>query len=140
MAKEKARSPQQTQRLPGAEDACISQEQLEIVEWYRKVKFRKNLLGGVDEVQMWKKLEELYGLYENAIRAERARYNALLALSVPSGDSGPLSGCAIFPRPGEVSPKGGAKNSTSEPLASPPGRGGSTAGADGEGEPSKEGC
>ena len=117
MAKEKARSPQQTQRLPGAEDACISQEQLEIVEWYRKVKFRKNLLGGVDEVQMWKKLEELYGLYENAIRAERARYNALLALSVPSGDS---------------SPKGGAKNSTSEPLASPPGRGGSTAGADGE--------
>ena len=125
MAKEKARSPQQTQRLPGAEDACISQEQLEIVEWYRKVKFRKNLVGGVDEVQMWKKLEELYGLYENAIRAERARYNALLALSVPSGDS---------------SPKGGAKNSTSEPLASPPGRGGSTAGADGEGEPSKEGC
>ena len=125
MAKEKARSPQQTQRLPGAEGACISQEQLEIVEWYRKVKFRKNLLGGVDEVQMWKKLEELYGLYENAIRAERARYNALLALSVPSGDS---------------SPKGGAKNSTSEPLASPPGRGGSTAGADGEGEPSKEGC
>ena len=125
MAKEKARSPQQTQRLPGAEDACISQEQLEIVEWYRKVKFRKKLLGGVDEVQMWKKLEELYGLYENAIRAERARYNALLALSVPSGDS---------------SPKGGAKNSTSEPLASPPGRGGSTAGADGEGEPSKEGC
>lgn len=125
MAKEKARSPQQTQRLPGAEDACISPEQLEIVEWYRKVKFRKNLLGGVDEVQMWKKLEELYGLYENAIRAERARYNALLALSVPSGDS---------------SPKGGAKNSTSEPLASPPGRGGSTAGADGEGEPSKEGC
>ena len=125
MAKEKARSPQQTQRLPGAEDACISQEQLEIVEWYRKVKFRKNLLGGVDEVQMWKKLEELYGLYENAILAERARYNALLALSVPSGDS---------------SPKGGAKNSTSEPLASPPGRGGSTAGADGEGEPSKEGC
>ena len=125
MAKEKARSPQQTQRLPGAEDACISQEQLEIVEWYRTVKFRKNLLGGVDEVQMWKKLEELYGLYENAIRAERARYNALLALSVPSGDS---------------SPKGGAKNSTSEPLASPPGRGGSTAGADGEGEPSKEGC
>ena len=125
MAKEKARSPQPAQRLPGAEDACISPEQLEIVEWYRKVKFRKNLLGGVDEVQMWKKLEELYGLYENAIRAERARYNALLALSVPSGDS---------------SPKGGAKNSTSEPLASPPGRGGSTAGADGEGEPSKEGC
>ena len=49
MAKEKAKGgPQPAQRLPGAEDACISQEQLEIVEWYRKVKFRKNLLGGVD--------------------------------------------------------------------------------------------
>ena len=57
------------------------------VEWYRKVKFRKNLLGGVDEVQMWKKLEELYGLYENAIRAERARYNALLEAHTPPGEN-----------------------------------------------------
>ena len=87
-AKEKAKGgPQPAQRLPGAEDACISQEQLEIVEWYRKVKFRKNLLGGVDEVQMWKKLEELYGLYENAIRAERARYNALLEAHTPPGEN-----------------------------------------------------
>ena len=54
---------------------------------YRKVKFRKNLLGGVDEVQMWKKLEELYGLYENAIRAERARYNALLEAHTPPGEN-----------------------------------------------------
>ena len=78
MAKEKAKGgPQPAQRLPGAEDACISQEQLEIVEWYRKVKFRK----------MWKKLEELYGLYENAIRAERARYNALLEAHTPPGEN-----------------------------------------------------
>ena len=27
---------------------------------------------------MWKKLEELYALYDAAIRAERTRYNALL--------------------------------------------------------------
>ena len=34
MAKEKAKGgPQPAQRLPGAEDACISQEQLEIVDW-----------------------------------------------------------------------------------------------------------
>ena len=51
------------------------------------MKFRKNLLGGVDEVQMWKKLEELYGLYENAIRAERARYNALLEAHTPPGEN-----------------------------------------------------
>ena len=53
-----------------------------------EVIFKKySLLGGVDEVQMWKKLEELYGLYENAIRAERARYNALLEAHTPPGEN-----------------------------------------------------
>ena len=39
------------------------------------------------QVQMWKKLEELYGLYETAIRAERARYNALLEAHTPPGEN-----------------------------------------------------
>lgn len=73
MAKKKA-----PQRLAGAEESCISPEQEAIIQWFRTVKFRKNLLGGVDEAAMWKKLEELYALYEAAIRAERTRYNALL--------------------------------------------------------------
>ena len=73
MAKKKA-----PQRLPGAEESCISPEQLAIIQWYKTVKFRKKLLGGVDEAAMWKKLEELYALYEAAIRAERTRYNVLL--------------------------------------------------------------
>ena len=73
MAKKKA-----PQRLAGAEESCISPEQETIIQWFRTVKFRKNLLGGVDEAAMWKKLEELYALYEAAIRAERTRYNALL--------------------------------------------------------------
>ena len=73
MAKKKA-----PQRLAGAEESCISPEQLAIIQWYKTVKFRKNLLGGVDEAAMWKKLEELYALYEAAIRAERTRYNVLL--------------------------------------------------------------
>ncbi len=71
------RSPE-TQRLPDAEKNCLNHEQEEIVRWLRTTKFRKKLVGGVDEVQLWKKMEELYGLYENAIRAERARYDALL--------------------------------------------------------------
>lgn len=104
----KAKKEDAPQRLPGAEGECISREQQEILEWLRKVKFRKKLLGGVDEVQLWKKLEELYGLYANAIRAERARYDALLALS---GADAPA------PKKGEPRPRG-------EALASPSGRGG----------------
>ena len=73
MAKKKA-----PQRLAGAEESCISPEQEAVIQWFRTVKFRKNLLGGVDEAAMWKKLEELYALYEAAIRAERTRYNVLL--------------------------------------------------------------
>ena len=75
MAKAKKQKPQ---RLAGAEESCISPEQEAIVRWFRTVKFRKSLLGGVDEVSMWKKLEELYALYDASIRAERTRYNALL--------------------------------------------------------------
>ena len=97
MAKDDTKS-KTPERLPGAEGECISREQQEIVEWYRKVKFKKNLLGGVDEVQMWKKLEELYGLYANAIRAERARYDALLNLS---GDKTSQSAAQTAPLVGE---------------------------------------
>ena len=75
MAKAKKQKPQ---RLAGAEESCISPEQEAIIQWFRTVKFRKNLLGGVDEAAMWKRLEELYALYEAAIRAERTRYNVLL--------------------------------------------------------------
>ena len=118
----KANKEDAPQRLPGAEGECISREQQEILEWLRKVKFRKKLLGGVDEVQLWKKLEELYGLYANAIRAERARYDALLNLSGACGDSSPDR---------ESQERGG------EAPASPSGRG--VTEGDGEGEPPKEG-
>ena len=114
----KAKKEDAPQRLPGAEGECISREQQEILEWIRKVKFRKKLLGGVDEVQLWKKLEELYGLYANA---ERARYDALLALS---GADAPA------PPKGEPRPHG-------EAPASP--AGGAVTEGDGEGEPPAEG-
>lgn len=81
MAKKKA-----PQRLAGAEESCISPEQEAIIQWFRTVKFRKKLLGGVDEAAMWKKLEELYALYEAAIRAERTRYNVLLETSPSKPD------------------------------------------------------
>lgn len=103
----KAKKEDAPQRLPGAESECISREQQEILEWIRKVKFRKKLLGGVDEVQLWKKLEELYGLYANAIRAERARYDALLANDLAR------SGAA------RRSPKRRARKAAARPLPLP---------------------
>ena len=77
------------------------------------MKFRKNLLGGVDEAAMWKKLEELYALYEAAIRAERTRYNVLLETS-PSKPDGFAT-----------SPSRGGKTGAAQPEASGTGEPGS---------------
>lgn len=110
MAKKKA-----PQRLAGAEESCISPEQEAIIQWFRTVKFRKNLLGGVDEAAMWKKLEELYALYEAAIRAERTRYNVLLEQQTGS-------------LPLEVEPTAMSRPRPSGEVAKP-------IGFDGEGEP-----
>ena len=54
----------------------INQEHKEIIKWFQTVKFRRTLFGGVDENDVWKKLQELNQLYESAIRAERERYES----------------------------------------------------------------
>lgn len=60
-------------------------EHEKLLHWLQTVKFRKVLFGGIDEAQMWKKLEELDRLYEAAISAERARYDALLEKQMETG-------------------------------------------------------
>lgn len=45
----------------------------EIQNWLKSVQFKKKLFGGVDEVEVWKKIEELNSLYERVLIAERAR-------------------------------------------------------------------
>ena len=62
---------------------------------------------------MWKKLEELYALYEAAIRAERTRYNVLLETS-PSKPDGFAT-----------SPDRGGKTGAAQPEASGTGEPGS---------------
>lgn len=56
-------------------------EELEqrIANWLRKVKFRKKVFGGVDEADVWQKINALNDIYKEAWIAERARYDALLA-------------------------------------------------------------
>lgn len=56
----------------------LNREQKRILIWLRKVRFRRKLVGGVDERDVWKKIEELNEMYNLALLAERARYDALL--------------------------------------------------------------
>lgn len=66
------------QELPGAEKEPVRSGQQQIAEWLKKVRFRKQLFGGVSEADVWKKLDELNRLYDAALAAERIRYETLL--------------------------------------------------------------
>ncbi len=63
--------------------APLNHEQARLQDWLRQVRFKKTLFGGVRESDLWKKLLELNSLYEAALSAERARYDALLAQRPP---------------------------------------------------------
>lgn len=65
-------------RLTAGEKKPLNHEQERIREWLKDVRFRKTLIGGVDEADVWKKIAELDSMYETALAAERARYDALL--------------------------------------------------------------
>lgn len=56
----------------------ISTIHTDIVQWIKKLKFKKKMFGGVDEDDALKKIEELNSLYESALLNERARYDTLL--------------------------------------------------------------
>ena len=56
----------------------LNHEQKRIMAWLKKVRFRRQLFGGVSERDVWKKIEELNNMYNLALIAERARYDALL--------------------------------------------------------------
>lgn len=56
----------------------LNREQKRIIAWLRRVRFKKKLFGGVSERDVWKKIEELNSMYNLALIAERARYDALL--------------------------------------------------------------
>lgn len=70
---------------PNGASKSLNHEQERIHKWLKQVRFRKVLFGGVSEADVWKKIAELNGLYEAALSAERARYDALLAERDPAG-------------------------------------------------------
>lgn len=50
----------------------------EIAKWLEHVRFRRKLLGGVNEADVWKKIREMNQKYEELLKAERIRYDTLL--------------------------------------------------------------
>lgn len=61
-----------------ASDESVNYSHAEIQKWFRTVKFRRNLIGGINEAQLWKQLSELNALYDKALNAERARYDSMI--------------------------------------------------------------
>ena len=66
----KKQNPQQSQ---------MSVEQTQIANYLKKLRFRRRLFG-VDQADVWKKIEELNALYETALQAEQMRYDRMLAV------------------------------------------------------------
>ena len=78
-------------RKAKAPPVILNHEQAKILEWLQTVKFRHKLIGGVDEADLWKKIAALNEMYQKALSAERARYDALLKKSKEvrkAGDDG----------------------------------------------------
>ena len=45
---------------------------------FEKMRFRKKLIGGVDEQDVWKKRDDLQKAYRSAYEAQQVRYEAIL--------------------------------------------------------------
>lgn len=77
MAKNKRRNSRHVS-VEGEEIQPLNREQKRIMAWLRQVRFKRKFFGGVNERDVWKKIEELNQMFNLALVAERARYDALL--------------------------------------------------------------
>ena len=50
----------------------------DIAEVFKTLKFKKKLIGGVDEMDVWKKLDKLQKEYRSAYEMQQERYEARL--------------------------------------------------------------
>lgn len=60
-----------------------------VAAYLSAVRFKRKAVGGLDPADVWKKLEELNGLYEDALLAERVRCNLLIRQVRMSGGALP---------------------------------------------------
>lgn len=56
----------------------LNPEQEEIADWLGNLRFRKQLVGGISEYDVWKKIIELNAMYEEALKAEHIRCDAII--------------------------------------------------------------
>jgi hypothetical protein len=52
----------------------------DIAQYLKTVKFRKKMLGGLDEMDVWKKIRLLDEMYQQLYLLQDAKYQALLEL------------------------------------------------------------
>lgn len=79
----------------------LNHEQERIRKWLKQIYFKKTTFGGVNEADVWKKIAELNSLYEAALSAERARYDALLAERISLAKQRYLTDSAEYGRAGD---------------------------------------
>lgn len=84
------------------ETPALSREQRKIVQWLKQVRFKRALFG-VSEKDVWKKMGEMNELFQQALVAERIRYDTLLEQqrlqswqAMSPWDPGPPGGSADY--------------------------------------------
>lgn len=50
----------------------------DIADYVRSIKFKKKLIGGVDEISVWEEIDRLNEQYRSVILAQENKYRALL--------------------------------------------------------------
>lgn len=71
------------------EGDMLSAQRRKIAQWIKNTSFKPKLFAGVDEADVWKKLRQLNRMYEDALLAERARFDTLLEQYRSEGDADP---------------------------------------------------
>lgn len=64
--------------LESTQAPALNESQQQVYDYLKGLRFKKHLLGGVQEMDVWRKIDKLNSLYAQALAAERARYDALL--------------------------------------------------------------
>lgn len=53
----------------------------DIADLFKRLRFRKKLLGGVDERDVWKKLDEIQNEYRRLYEAREVKYRTILVMN-----------------------------------------------------------